>query len=258
MIAGYELLNKTTLDVVDLLKKEPCIKSIVLVGSIIIKKNFNDYDLLVLHDKASDFNMIRDLLGHYNIIHCDDSLRLIFEQEKDINIALYTYSDFFEKVKSIFKPNQPTGEHREWAMGYWIPEMLIQDIEMSQVIYDSNSLYKDIFNYIMENKQGFNDIVIKKCTDEFVGKLNLIKTNDNILNIAMLRNDILLALMRVYAIKNFRYISGFKNFKQEMINLKDDDTYSLLEEYSIATQKQKIIFLSELLYEKIIKGGSLQ
>jgi hypothetical protein len=234
-------LSENCINTIRVLSTQSKVKAIVLVGSINISDEFNDYDLLVLYEGSTIQDSVMKLFSDKKLVKCDDSIRIIFYKEKEINLALYNVVDFKNKVTNIFKENQPIGEHREWALGYWLPEVLVQDILNSYVLYDSSSGFNELFNYVNTNKNSFKQMMISRCTEEVKLKSMYIETNNNILETLLLRNDLILAFMRIISLTNFRNLSGFKKFKINMERKSKEEIYKLLESYAILTEKESII-----------------
>ncbi|SDY23738.1 hypothetical protein [Thermoactinomyces sp. DSM 45892] len=236
------------------LSVEDYIESIALVGSININRTFNDYDLLVLHTGDQIYDRVAQLFSEYYTIMCDDSIRIGVENEKDINIALFTLDEFHNKIANIFKPAQPIGEHREWAMGYWIPEVLIQDILYSKILYDKKSEFESIIQYVKTNMTSYREMILARCVEEVNLKILYMSKTENLLEIAMLRNDLLLVFMRIYSLREFDFLSGFKRFKEGMESIGSFELYNLFETYAMANEKSEVLNLTKEMHEKIVGG----
>ena len=240
-ISNGSKLNEKTKEVISVLEREPYIDSIVLVGSINLSKDFNDYDLLILHQDKDIFETIMRLFSEYEVISCDDSIRIVFENDKDINLALYTFTEFSNKVQNVYKHNQPIGEHREWAIGYWVPEVLIQDIITCTILHDPAFKFKEIIEFVKENEQDYKSMIMKKCIQEIDTKLSYLEKNEDYIEITIIKNDLFLTFIRLYSIKNFKYLSGFKRFKNKLDEGEDDKLYPLLVKYSQIINKKELI-----------------
>ncbi|MEB4859780.1 hypothetical protein [Priestia megaterium] len=240
-ISNGSKLNEKTKEVISVLEREPYIDSIVLVGSINLSKDFNDYDLLILHQDKDIFETIMRLFSEYEVISCDDSIRIVFENDKDINLALYTFTEFSNKVQNVYKHTQPIGEHREWAIGYWVPEVLIQDIITCTILHDPAFKFKEIIEFVKENEQDYKSMIMKKCIQEIDTKLSYLEKNEDYIEITIIRNDLFLTFIRLYSIKNFKYLSGFKRFKNKLDECEDDKLYPLLVKYSQIINKKELI-----------------
>lgn len=244
-------LNQVTMNIINILKQQDYINGIALVGSINISDSFHDYDLLILHEHNDIFGKLKNIFSEYNTSIVDDSIRITFEDNnKDVNLALYTNKELSNKVYSLFKKNNPIGEHREWAIGYWLPEMLIQDLLNCTVIYDKENNFRNIFHYIKGKEVDFRNMFIEKCKCEINTKIKYLNSHISDLEIRIIRNDLLLAFIRLSSLLNCLHFTGFKKLDSKL----NRHFYQILYNFSKIENSRDISIAANNLLNYLLSG----
>ncbi len=248
-------LNQVTMNIINILKQQDYINGIALVGSINISDNFNDYDLLILHEHDDIFGKLKNIFSEYNTSIIDDSIRITFEDSnKDINLALYTNKEFSNKVYSLFKKNNPIGEHREWAIGYWLPEMLIQDLLNCTVIYDKLNNFHNLIRYIKGKEVDFRNLFIEKCKCEINTKIKYLNSHISDLEIKIIRNDLLLAFIRLSSLLDCLHFTGFKKLDSKLNRY----FYQILSDFSEMENSRDISIAANKLLNHLLLGEAYE
>ncbi|MED1790176.1 hypothetical protein P4V47_22365 [Brevibacillus laterosporus] len=248
-------LNQITLNIIHVLKQQEYINGIALVGSINISDSFNDYDLLILHEHEEVFRKLKNIFSEYNISTIDDSIRITFEDNnKDINLALYTNKEFSNKVYCLFKENNPIGEHREWAIGYWLPEMLIQDLLKCTIIYDKENNFNDILNFISGREVDFRNMIIEKCKCEINTKINYLNSKISDLEIKIIRNDLLLTFIRLSSLLTCSDLTGFKKLDSKL----NTYFYQMLSDFSKTENSRDTSIFANKILNHLVFGGKYE
>lgn len=193
------------------------------VGGSIVNAKAKDIDYIIIVKNLKLFRRkLEQLFGSISVL--DDSYRAI-EQLPQLNFAIFTTTSIFSKLERYSTQNAPLAECREWIIGYWIPEILIQDVIKGKIIIDrlnGNPNFKNIFQFhktkILKNYK-------LKIRGELSIKSNIFQFEKSFFKKELLRNDLILAIMRYIQI---HIDSEYLNFSK-LIDKQEVFIFRLLE-----------------------------
>lgn len=189
--------------------------SLIQVGSSLERRDYNDLDLIfVVNNRFEGLKFLTEKFSKYDITINDDALRIKEFFYKEISIAIYTYSNINELITNFVRGEKAICEHRSWTLGYWLIEGFITDLKRGRIIYDSNNKIKDIkekldrpFNYGIQK-------ILEDCKEEIeIKSFKLYKNKEKILTYSLLKNDIILAMIRSSYILSKKSLKGFKDIE---------------------------------------------
>lgn len=228
------------------------VNCILLVGSAINTTKPHDIDLLILVENVSSNNNALDIIKRnfkgYKTILCDDSIRIVRSNEKDINIATFETKFFERKIKNILVNNQISPESRVWCLGYWLPEMLLKDTITSEILYEkSNYNFMEIKELISNNYPSIKSVIKDECSKEFYIRLeNLKKCENDDITFNILKNSLNLSIIRYVLISTDFY---GETIKQLIDVSKDNNIFkeSILKIYQAQNYKDIINITDNLI-----------
>ncbi len=214
----------------DNLEHSGVVLSMAETGGTLSKKESKDVDYIAL---VQDKNKLKEYInGLYDTQIIDDSVRIVDESfVKNINIALYTKDELEKKISNYTTKQCPLGEKREWASGYWVPEIFVFDILNSKIIFDSGDNYRSIIEYTLLNKEGILENMHEKIEQEIsikLEKLNkrFLDKSKSTLKGEILKLDIILSLFRLehlYDPLNFEFLDITSLNLEELLFLEAKD-----------------------------------
>jgi hypothetical protein len=199
----------------NLIRKIDSVVAFAEVGGSTQKDQSKDFDFLVVVTDHEATLLYFQKIFKTKIL--DDSIRILNYGDRPINLAVYTEEELFSKINLYLSTYSPLGEIREWAVGYWIPEIFIQDIENSHIIYDLNNQLNNIKQNICDTKMRIFNNFFNKVLMDIEIKTNLLsEAIPNSLLEYTLRNSIILSLYRLESLKsnkvrNFLNIDNCEN-----------------------------------------------
>lgn len=192
------------------------------VGGSVKKNKFKDIDLLIILEDDSKELFQQYIKNSYNTEKVDDSIRILNKDYKDINLALYYENEIINKINVYTELNSPLGEKREWAIGYWIPEIFINDILNSKILYTNTN--RNIKNIALNKKKEIEKNIIDKIKKEIYIKVTLLEGNKFIND--SLKVDVIMSLLRLKQLKQNNERKNFLDLIREN-NLSIEKLYTL-------------------------------
>ena len=213
-----------------LLKDVPEIDAILLVG-LKRKKDAKSIDLLI-SCKDGDINNYAEIIidkvrrkwvdGSFSV--CDDSVRFLIPEITG-GVAVYDTAKLETKVRSWVNGYDLNGEHRPWAVGYWIPEALCGDIVTARPLYDRVGIYRHLREMLMPYPLSLSLSIRKFCRDEIDQKIGIILSKKQLFETGLIVSDISAATIRFAFGRSKVYLRGFKNLKDQLSNLSLADNF---------------------------------
>lgn len=234
--------------------------SLAQVGSSLKNDIYNDFDLIFIIDERNEgLNFLLNIFINYNILINDDALKIYNFCDVEISIAIYTYMQIDNIVKNFISGEKVLCEHRSWALGYWIGEGFINDIKKCKIIYDDNNKLKDIKESLSKELIYSNQKILDDCKKEIEIKRSLLyKCKKDTLTYSLLKNDIILAMIRSSYILSCKTLNSFKNMNatinniplryREIINKYEEDSddaciLKMLDEINIRIMRKNSLYL---------------
>jgi len=217
--------------------KEKYIMSIWQVGSSTREKVYNDIDILITHSHTDNEILkkiietrVRELFFNHKVITIDDAVRIFYNVE--ISIAIYSHSDLCDLLKTILKGKMIYGNVRQWAIGYWIPEALLHDLQTGKCLFHMQ-IQDDIKCIISKNTDILFRAIINNLMQEIEIKSKLRKkTKTNYIEKKLIERDLILAIVRIaFAIDKLMF-GGYKRLeeKRQLLSDKGRQIYRMAEE----------------------------
>lgn len=194
--------------------------SLAQVGSSIKNDNFYDIDLLfVVDDKVNGLFRLSECFADYNISISDDAFKILNLYQHEISVAVYSFIEIEQIVYNYITGKKVVCEHRSWAIGYWICEGFIYDLQNCKILYDSNDRLETIKRNLMGKSLYGEKKILLDCLEEIEIKQQLLLKQQNIIQNCLLKNDIVLAMIRSCYVLCDYHLKSFKNMSKIVENL---------------------------------------
>lgn len=204
------------------------------VGSYTRTSVPHDIDILLIVENTNNILFKKNLQANFKLSYIfanDDSVSCEMNNIK-FDFAFLTLSQFEDRVKKILQ-NQTFAEHRNWCVGYWLPEGFISDLRSAKIIFERDQIVRTYIDKFKDNECNINSTLIEEVKKEILFKSNL-KTDLKYYN-SIARNDVYVAFFRLINLKNRWGLTSFKhivkkisstkysNTIEELMNTPDDD-----------------------------------
>lgn len=209
-----------------LLKDIPETDAILLVG-LERKKEAKSIDLLIICKNGDIRNyaevIIDKMRGKWiggNFSVCDDSVRFLISGITG-GVAVYDTAKLETKVRGWVNGDNLNGEHRPWAIGYWIPEALCGDIVTARSLYDRVGIYRHLREMLMPYPLSLSLSIRKLCRDEIDQKIEAIfsLSKKQVFETGLIVSDISTTAIRFAFGRSKVYLRGFKDIKNQLGSL---------------------------------------
>jgi len=154
-----------------------------------------------------------------------------------------------EQIKEWIGGKNLSGQHRAWAIGYWLPEALCGDLATAEVLYDAKAIYVEIKNLVVPYPELLSRSIITLCVDEIrqkVDKLGRLFEKDRTIEAALCFSDIGAAVVRLAFARSRCYLRGFRSLAEQAAFLQPSD-FTLYELASkLLHEKEAIHILEEI------------
>ena len=246
------LKNKAISELFEKLKANKIDYPLALVGSATTKSEFNDLDLLmVVDEKNKAEQLLLECFKNEKIKLVDDAIKILDYLDIEISIALYTKENIEEIIGNFLsgKGNIPT--HRTWSIGYWICESFIDNLSKMEIINDKHDFLK-IMQALTQKKSPYaKRKIISECIEEIELKKELIQKYEvGSLEYNILKNDLVLSIIRGIYTNNNQYISGFKRLTTLVDNCQEPIRKEILK-YIKDGSIESIVYILSILKESI-------
>lgn len=184
------------------------------VGGTLQKTKAKDIDyIIIVSDKLSFKNKLSKIFGKICVL--DDSYRVL-ERAPQLNFAIFDETDMISKIEQYKLRSSPLSENREWVIGYWIPEIFIEDILNGQILINHSKKLKNVKKYFSKSKSKILENYRLKIKSEIAIKSNLLLESEFFFEKGLLKNDLILALVRYIQIcVNREYLNFSKIIKKQ-------------------------------------------
>lgn len=155
----------------------------------------------------------------------DDSVRFDLGANSG-GIAVYNSTKLVQQVKEWVNGENLNGQHRPWAIGYWLPEALCGDFATAESLCDAKGIYAEIRKLVVPYPLSLSQAVVGICTDEIRLKLAgfdlLIKESRPFESVLCL-SDIGAATVRLAFARARCYLRGFRSLAEQAAFLQPSD-----------------------------------
>lgn len=222
--------------------------SLLQVGASINTRKTKDIDYILITDEGFDVvGTLEKKLKWDNFKIIDDSIRFTLDNEI-INIAIFNAKEFRERIDNIFN-GKIYGEHREWVIGYWLPEAFLQDLMEAKEIFDK-SFYITIVSMITDDYEHYIVSLVSRIKNE-LSICESFLANSNIPKIIS-KNKAYLAVLRLY---NLTLSKPMKNYLKILDESRMDKMVPMILSYiesgKLLQFKEYINYCEEKIYDKI-------
>lgn len=179
------------------------------VGASVSGSEAKDIDYIAV---VKDLNLFRKKLENSfgEVVVLDDSFRIVGHVPQ-LNFAIFSETNIFSRLYEYSNVRAPLGECREWVVGYWIPEIFVQDIINGKVIINKLLGKSDFKKLCKKQKEEILINYKKKIRDELLVKSRILEHETSICKKEILKTDLILAIMRYIQINlDERYLNFSK------------------------------------------------
>lgn len=170
--------------VIELLISCKNIRNIAMVGSSCKKKDANNFDVIILHNK-NNFNIVEQIetiMGSRGLVN-EDVLQFSLDNNKYISFLIEELDNFKKRVKNIVNGKDIVPRICNWTLVGWLPESFINDLSGMCIFKDDSGfllglkeelrqyppkLKEEIINF--SNLKISNLIKIKETIDSDLAK----------------------------------------------------------------------------------------
>ena len=206
-----QIVDKVT----ESLKSVMFIETVCIVGSFANGVRANDVDLLLIGTNLDKQELERHLVENFDVKKVfanDDSIACQIEGI-DFDLALLSKDMLLWRVKAI-EQLQLFAEHRNWCVGYWMPEGFLYDLKRAQIIFDRSDIVRECIDSFLLSYETIRQKLIEEIKKEIQYK-SKIKENFMYYN-AIARSDVLSAFLRLANLLENWELTSFKHINRKI------------------------------------------
>jgi len=162
-------------------------------------------------------------------------------------IAVCESAKLVEQIKEWIGGKNLAGQHRPWAVGYWLPEALCGDLATAEVLHDVKGTYPEIKNLVVPYPERLSQAIAATCVNEVRQKsdtLGRLSQKDRTIESALCLSDIGAAVVRLAFARSRRYLRGFRLLAEQAAFLRPSD-FTLYELASKLLQEEEATHILE-------------
>ena len=213
-------MNKSINPVFSYLQSIDYIRGLFIVGSYSRGVCNHDVDLLLITDDSTDkYDLSRKLSLHLsaeNMFVNDDSIACRISGS-DFDFAMLTVKALFQRADSISNGTL-FAEHRNWCVGYWMPEGFIYDLKNAELMFCKDESIEKCVDGLLSEQNMIQKRLIDDVKREILIKSRL--RNDGSYYDYIARSDVLTAFLRLLNLTLDWELTSFKHIAER---LKDSD-----------------------------------
>lgn len=133
-------------------------------------------------------------------------------------VAVCDSTKLVEQIKDWLDGKNLAGQHRSWAVGYWLPEALCGDLATAEILHDSEGTYSGIKNLVVPYPECLSQAIAATCVSEIRQKLDTLgrlSQKDRAIEFDLCLSDIGAAVVRLAFAKSRRYLRGFRSLARQ-------------------------------------------
>ena len=204
-------INKVT----DYLKSNPCVDAAYIVGSFANGVKIHDVDMLLIGNEFDkqvlQYHLVNDL-GATEVFVNDDSIACHIDGV-DFDFALLAVQSLLRRAENIAQMTL-FAEHRNWCVGYWMPEGFLYDLRKAQVVIEKSSTVRECIDGLLAGYGKTRRMLIEEIKKEIRLKSLLKKELAHYNTIA--RSDVLAAFMRIANLVEGWELTSFKHIDRKI------------------------------------------
>lgn len=224
--------NKTVSDLREILLRLRRPDFILRVGLEREQNDENNIDLLVGYDEGDAeryLSQIQTLLESQwpdaNLSISDDAVRFDLGISSG-GVALCDSTRLVGQIKEWIDGKNLAGQHRAWAVGYWLPEALCGDLATAKVLHAAGGSYPEIRNLVVPYPEGLSQAIMARCVSEIRQKSDVLfrlSQKNRMIELALCLSDISAAVIRFAFARSRRYLRGFHSLARQAAFLQSLD-----------------------------------
>jgi hypothetical protein len=208
--------------VIELNKEESGISSLSIVGSIARgSSEYNDVDLLVTTSSSFSHEvLLRNIEESFrvNVTSCDDAYKFVVPGEREVSLAFKDEILFIRGIQEIIDGNVLERVNKVWAVGGFLPEILLGDVCAAKIIFDKSGRMTDVHNQLLSYPEPFAYALESYLREEILLKIKSLDNSDRIVAEAA-RSDVSIALIRLAFERERMFFPGLKHYSSHLPNL---------------------------------------
>jgi hypothetical protein len=177
-----------------------------------------------------------------NFFVCDDSVRFDLPMGTG-GVAVCDAAMLVRQVEEWIEGKNLGGQHRPWAIGYWLPEALCGDLATAETLYDATGISDHLRKLLTPYPISLSEKIAELCADEIKQKLllleRLIVANEKSIEFGLCLSDITASLVRLAFARSRKYLRGFRSL-DEQTNLLESLDYSFYQLALELSQREKL------------------
>jgi len=192
-------------------------------GKIDLLAGFNGGDIYKY--TAPVKTLLKDCWPSGNFSLCDDSIRLALPAISG-GIAICDSTLLVRQIKEWFEGRNLGGQHRSWAIGYWLPEVLCGDLATAEILYDAMGICIQIKELVVPYPASLSGFIIDLCIEEIKQKIQMLKgllEKDNPIELGLCISDLTASMVRLAFARSRIYFRGFKSLGEQIKLLRSSD-----------------------------------
>ena len=224
--------NKIVFDLRDVLLRLHWFDFILQVGLGREQNDENKIDLLVGYGEEDTERYpsqiktsLKDQWLDAKLSISDDAVRFDLGTSSG-GVAVCDSTKLVGQIKEWIGGKNLAGQHRPWAIGYWLPEALCGDLATAKVLHDAKATYAEIKNLVVPYPEPLSRAIITLCIDEVrqkMDKLSRTFEKDGTIESVFCLSDIGVAMVRLAFARSRRYLRGFSSLAGQAVFLRSSD-----------------------------------
>lgn len=160
-----------------------------------------------------------------SLVICDDSIRFDLSAGKG-GVAICDSTSLVRQLKEWTQGKNLGGQHRPWAVGYWLPEALCGDLATAKVLYDAEGIGVQIRKLVVPYSTALSQAIVAWCVDEIRQKLKKAKRlleQDAPIELGLFLSDLAASMVRLAFARSRIYLRGFGSLGEQAKILRSSD-----------------------------------
>lgn len=199
-----------------------------LEGKVDLLAGCVDGDIAMYSSEIESLLRGWQLSGSFHV--CDDSVRFETPMVSG-GVAVCDSVKLVGQIEDWIEGRNLGGQHRPWAVGYWLPEALCGDLATAEILHDVEGIGVEIMKMVTPYPDSLSKNIIEWCSDEIRQKLSLLERligDKKSIERELCLSDITTSLVRLAFACSRKYLRGFRSLEEQAKLLEPSD-YSVYE-----------------------------
>jgi len=151
-----------------------------------------------------------------NFFVCDDNVRFGLPTGSG-GIAVCDSALLVKQIEEWIEGRNLGGQHRPWATGDWLPDVLCGDLATAETLYDVTDTSVRLRELLVPYPVSLSKSIIELCTDEIRQKLSTLeKLHENAtIERELCLSNVTASMVRLAFARSRRYFRGFRSLEQQ-------------------------------------------